>query len=1192
MNREYLRLTHTSAQLDPNAISSALSSLHKLTPSTSHGLVSNPLRNWSPITIEFVAISEGKDEPVEFYYGADARLEVLEQRLRAIYPSSFDIERVEVNLLKKLIQPVEFEPTDFHEMIEDGHLYDPDSIDLSPLSANVVNSDGGMIRARPGLDDVIPCGVRWNGRVDRRKDWMTTLTGFTENYTSDPILPDTDSNQSGRAPLAPLIDQLTKAPYPLAFQVVFQRKPDWTKQARRRSGALLAGKDTLLQQLLSVESPGPRQRSNGHDRNGRHRPSRTRWEVAPDPSPRMRDRERDQQKVTRLDLLRENTPKRTFTVNARLLALPTSEDALGDLDPWLDNLCSVFDPIDGRYYEIEGERFRDTGLLSRSRERYARTELKRFKTRSVTSRQRDWLPRPTNRSDSRPDLVLNADELANFVIVPSSSDLTVEGGRGTRAEQKSRNPLPRPDPDITRQLRQPGLELGYLLDGNRDPEDEPVRIPSDVLPFHVGRFAKTGAGKTIALINDALSVYEQTSGPVFIIDTKGGGLPEQYMRAHAQRFGFDDLEANVLHFDIPDMLPGFAFFNIEPALANGVPRLQAIKDRVDHYEEVLKMTMGEDRYEQAVVSPNLLKYLIRLMYDENHGLEHGLYRESENYFGQTQLEQVVDQLYDAGPPQAAPEEAPQSSTEEITSKIHRHLTADPQTFANIMGGVSHRMDYITADPFLRQVFDTTTPRFDTRDLLNEDIVVVFDLGNLRSDAARVMAGVILTNLYDAVTERGPAELASTPPDYVANLLIDEAASIVVSDILNDLLEKGREFQLSVELVSQFPEQMELEGDREVYLNVLNNIGAPIVGKIAVDDEIARALAHEDLDPVEFRNRVRALPRGEWIAQVPSPTFGETGPMPFSVAPLEIPEGHPESVVSLTAEEERRFESSLETVHERTQSGFGVPIEARIPAPRVPESLQNTLELATDGIDELLAVMTRYVQLREDVRETNEPVSVRDVDNLLETWYETPLPGTDSEGVDCEEVPSRTELAEVRENSPLFDLSIDTEREETVIRLTEAGEHRSEPETGTVQAAGSVTHDKALARVEAAFTRVGYLVAPVRQDGSGQPDAWAVHHDCDVPFALEVETTTHTKPQRYCGIWPEPMNTVSCRSSSFLLPSGRTPVQKPLSPSVFRTSSMIPSRNGRMAKLSSISEPIISPSTAGRKPITASRPFGQ
>ncbi len=1118
MTREYLRVTPTSAGLEPDVVSTAITSLHKLSATDSDGVIARltPFRSEQPVTFEFLAISDGTNEPVEFYYGADTKLDVLQQRLRSIYPDSFDIDRVDIDIVRKLIQPVEQQPAEFDGGLEEERLLDPDAADPPTDRNPPIGTDGGTVRARPSLEDVTPYGVRWRGSVDRRKDWMTSLTDFSETITPTPNHADEENPHSGRAPLAPLIDQLTDAAQPLAFQVVFQRKPDWSRQARRRSGALLAGKDTLLQKLLSIESPGRRHdshRTSTGNRHERHRHGVGRDRRRPSQT-KMRDRERDQETETRLDHLRENTPKRTFTVNARLLALSTDDD-IDELETRLDTLCSVFDPLDGPYYEIEGERFRDRGLLDRTADTRARSALERFRTRSIATRRRDHLPRPTNRADSRLDLVLNAEELANLIVVPSAADLTVEGSRGTRAEQRSRNPLPRPTHDITRQLRRPGLELGYLLDENRDPEDEPLRIPPDLLPFHVGRFAKTGAGKSIALINDALSVYEQTSGPVFLIDTKGGGLPDNYMRAHAKRFGFEDLEENVLHFDIPELLPGFAFFNIEPALANGVPRQQAIKDRVDHYVEVLKMTMGAERYEQAVVSPNLLKYLIRLMYDAEHGLDHGRYRESVDYFGQSQLEQVVDQLYAAGPPQAAPEEAPQSSSEEVTSKIHRHLMADPQTFANIMGGVSNRMDYITADPFLRQIFDTTEPCFDIRNLLDEDVVVIFDLGDLRADAATVMAGVILTNLYDAVTERGSAELAATPDDYVANLLIDEASSIVVSDVFNDLLEKGREFNLSVELVSQFPEQMELEGDREVYLNVLNNIGAPIVGKIAVDDEIARALAHEDMDPTEFRNRVRALPRGEWIAQVPSPEFGETGPMPFSIDPLPIPAGHPESEVPLTAAEEARFGDALDTVHERTQADYGVPVDGNEPTARVPEPLQETLELATDSLDELLAVLSRYVQLREGVRETNEPVSVRAVDDLLETWYDTQLPGSDSDANDegDRNVPSREALAEIRDRSPLFELSVDTDRNETVMRLTETGEQTSEPETGTVQAAGTAAHDDAIGRVEAAFTRAGFLVAPVRQDGSAQPDAWAVHPEAEVPIALEVETTTHTKPAK-------------------------------------------------------------------------------
>jgi hypothetical protein len=112
-----------------------------------------------------------------------------------------------------------------------------------------------------------------------------------------------------------------------------------------------------------------------------------------------------------------------------------------------------------------------------------------------------------------------------------------------------------------------------------------------------------------------------------------------------------------------------------------------------------------------------------------------------------------------------------------------------------------------------------------------------------------MTGVILTQLYDAVKRRDGDELAQKPDDYVANLLIDEASSVVVSDTLTTLLEKGREFRLSIELVTQFPEQMKEAGNREVYLNALNNIGSSLVGKIAVDADIAEALSHEAMQTV-------------------------------------------------------------------------------------------------------------------------------------------------------------------------------------------------------------------------------------------------------------------------------------------------------------------------------------------------------
>lgn len=203
----------------------------------------------------------------------------------------------------KLIQPVEQRPAELDGRLEeDERLLDTDAVD-SPTDQNApIGADGGTVRTRPSIEDVTPHGVRCRDSVDRRKDWMTSITDFSEMVMPTPHHADEENLHSGRAPLAPLIDQLTDAAQPLAFQVVFQRKPDWSRQARRRSGALRAGKDTLLQKLLSIESPGRRRDSRGGptgNRYERHR-SGAGQDHPRTPRTRMRDREQDQETETRI----------------------------------------------------------------------------------------------------------------------------------------------------------------------------------------------------------------------------------------------------------------------------------------------------------------------------------------------------------------------------------------------------------------------------------------------------------------------------------------------------------------------------------------------------------------------------------------------------------------------------------------------------------------------------------------------------------------------------------------------------------------------------------------------------------------------------------------------------------------------------------------------------------------------------
>jgi hypothetical protein len=58
-------------------------------------------------------ISEGEGEPVEFLYGADDHLDLLEERLRTIYPHTFEIDRIVVDPTAKIIPPKRYHIKDY-----------------------------------------------------------------------------------------------------------------------------------------------------------------------------------------------------------------------------------------------------------------------------------------------------------------------------------------------------------------------------------------------------------------------------------------------------------------------------------------------------------------------------------------------------------------------------------------------------------------------------------------------------------------------------------------------------------------------------------------------------------------------------------------------------------------------------------------------------------------------------------------------------------------------------------------------------------------------------------------------------------------------------------------------------------------------------------------------------------------------
>jgi len=868
-NNQYLKITPTSEALHRTDIPATLESFHKLSNPAAESFWNrlNPSVDTSPPMFEFLAVSAGPDAPVEFYYGVnqEEHLNTLEKRLRSVYPTTFTVTRTELDLETILASEPDSAEGDL-ESEEQGALNREDP----QTDSGETNLKGSDIREiEDKLPEPSPLGIEWVGKTGRKEDWMTTITPFVVDE------PD-EEYDSERSPLSAVVEVLHEMTAPTVYQTLWQRKPDWRDDAEIRKMNLKEGRDTWAEDLIGS------------------------WLEPVDADPA--DRELSQETKNRIQRIDSKHPRRTFSVNSRAVAMAHNDDI--EIHTELEQLKAALDPLDGPFYELYGRRIRKKGFLSGQKEKRAQRHLERVLNGEMI----------TGSGKKRTDFVFNADELANVVVVPSADDLTVEGSRGARSEQRSRNPLPRPNPDLMAQFRE-GMAIGYAVDESSTIQLEPVRIPPNLLTRHYGRFASTGGGKSKATINDALSLRETTGGPVIIVDRKGDGMCANYLRCHYKRFnGLDD----TYQFCVPETLPAFSFFDIRSTLEAGWRREDAIQDKVDHFHDIMRMVMGRKQYEQAFVANEILSYLIKALFDEEYGSDaFGL----DDLFSaalQMQRERTI-------PPVAA-------ENQNVEESLTRHFEKDNRQFQMSMDAVGNRLDKLREDAHLRRIFrhvpkqgedgEYVDNRFDFCEFLDEDVTILFDLGDVRPEAQQAITLLLLSNLWDAVQVR--RRDGNTDYEYLTNLIIEEAAPFASTKLVSEqLLPQGRSFGLSMGLVMQFPGQVRNRSER-AYDEVLNNIKTKLIGNISVEGDLAESLAHEDLSPTDIRNRINTLPTGEWIAQLPSPSFGETGPAPFSVKPLPIAPGHPESDTPLSVEQEDHFQTvALPRLSKRTQAQYGL-----------------------------------------------------------------------------------------------------------------------------------------------------------------------------------------------------------------------------------------------------------------------------
>ncbi|MFC7114665.1 hypothetical protein ACFQH2_06420 [Natronoarchaeum sp. GCM10025703] len=432
-----------------------------------------------------------------------------------------------------------------------------------------------IIRATAGTDhattDRTIHAVEYEGTPTRPRDWQTQLTLF-ESFQDD---------EESRVPLASVVETMSAHQGPIVYQVLLQPKPDWTADAEERRMAIELHSDTLGERLANTVFG------------------------APDPTEEPTLTPTNE---TRLAELEAKDARHSFVLTARLVGSVAAETTTEEVGAaTFRELEGAFTQLDRTTYEIDGERTSEAAAERVLDDLLARTVYVP-ETEGLSNRL-PWRSAPPR------GIVADVHEAPSFCLVGGRA-LTTAGERALSTTPGERAPVPRPPTGQLDRYHDDGLLLGNPLtqDGSADPT--PLSLPPALQPMHVGWFGKTGSGKSTSLLNGILGNHAATEGADILIDPKGDGMAIEYLQAHYARYG--SLE-NVLYFDCAKVLPAFSFFDIRDDLAAGVPRETAVEDTIDHYIEILTQIMGKDRFEQAVRSPDIIRYLLKARFDPVHG---------------------------------------------------------------------------------------------------------------------------------------------------------------------------------------------------------------------------------------------------------------------------------------------------------------------------------------------------------------------------------------------------------------------------------------------------------------------------------------------------------------------------------------------------------------------------------------------
>lgn len=819
------------------------------------------------------------------------------------------------------------------------------------------------------IGDGVPyvAGVEYRGVTRIRADWQTPLRSFAA-LTSDP-----QTRTDRRVPLVTVAEALADAPVPAVYQAVIGPFYDWTSTAEYRIRQLNDGRSGVLGGIWDFVFP-------------RSREERQRYQP---PLPDQR----------RIEGISDRSTRHSVTVSARAVALTrTDPDAA---DRLATRLKTAFEAVAGDYHEVQGHVATDgdrgqigdalgylptRSVLRPGQQLYADLLLVRLHAPTYHKR-RGSLPFVTPQSRA---LILDPSELPHVCLV-GGAELPHGSQRALSTRRAERTGLSLPPPPILDRYRGPGWPLGIPLDADRTTRAQPVCLVPDLQTLHLLIVGATGAGKSTTLTTGMLANHAVTDGPAILIDAKGGGMARDYLRTHYAQYGHLD---DVIYLNCAESLPAVSLFDIRPLLDVGVAREEARSRVAGHYQEVLQGVMGAERFGRAIQSPKVIRNHLRALFDPVHGADAVSHRDLVTALRRTQrdreppavtdpaLEGHFDSLLASEPRvfsqvmggalarvetiatdgrlaplfDHVPEEptlfddagdaSQTTSSESIPETDGQDAGREPEGVTETAGATDPPsgpdVDDIPADESDSPApASSPAPSFSFTDLLDDDRVIVIDFGGMEDSVKRTLTLVLLSQLWVALRARD--ERTEKTQNGLVNLYLEDAGSVANTTLVDTLLSQGRSFGLSVTLGVQYPGQLATsDPSRDTYREALNETATMLVGNVSVDEDLARVLATDAMDPSQIARRLASLGRGEWLCR-PAAEFGADPPAPFLLESLPPPPGHPASDEPVADV----FTEAFSACRERSTRRYGLPqteIQGRA------DELTGAIESGTDADD--------------------------------------------------------------------------------------------------------------------------------------------------------------------------------------------------------------------------------------------------